>query len=182
MFLSVGIRSVSMDDIARELGHSKKTLYVHFPTKLKLVDRIMQHHLDRERSSIQSLRAKAANAIDEWLLIFEHNCRFISTMHPSVIHDLQKYYPKAWSRFKEYKQEFIRHVVMENMDRGRNEGLYRADADPDIISKVYIHRLEMFADNRLFPESKYSKATVYATYSMYHLRGLVSMKGLDYLE
>lgn len=182
MFLNMGIRTVSMDDIARSLGRSKKTLYTHYPNKRNLVDQIMRQHLLKERVEIEEICDSAANAIDEWLRIFRHNCSFISAMHPSVMSDLQKYYPKAWRQFTQYKGNFIRQVVLNNMKRGVKEQLYRDDMDTDLISRIYIERLEMFADDRVFPSIKYSQESVYTAYSIYHLRGVVSQKGLEYLE
>lgn len=180
--MRVGIRSVSMDDIARELGRSKKTLYQYFANKEVLVNRIMDQHLRQEELLLQQIRDESANAMDEWHKIFDHNCKFLSSMNPSVIFDLRKYHTEAWSMFHDYKREVIGSVVMENMRRGKREGLYRNDIDENILSRIYVFRLEMFADGSLFPDNKFSRGEVLSAFVVYHLRGIASPKGINYLE
>jgi AcrR family transcriptional regulator len=182
LFMRVGIRSVSMDDIARELGRSKKTLYQFFLNKEQLVTQIMERHIELEQRLLSAIREESLNAMDEWYRIFDHNCKFLSSMNPSVIFDLRKYHPDAWGLFDQYKHEVIRKIVGENMIRGKVEGLYRDDLDENILSWIYVYRLEMFADGSLFPSSERSRAEVLKEFVVYHLRGIASPKGINYLE
>lgn len=171
-----------MDDIARELGKSKKTIYVHFPNKKALVQRTLIHHLKQKEKDVTTIRQHTENAIDEWYKVFEYNCRMISEYHASVIFDLQKYYPSSWKIFERHKHEFIYSAVYENILRGMKEGLYREDLNANIVARFYIYKIEIVADRSLFPESKDDPTTVLNEFTSYHMHGIVSKKGLLYID
>lgn len=180
MFMRVGIRSVSMDDIARELGRSKKTLYQFFPNKDVLVNRIMEQYLRSDQALLLDFRKTSSDAIEEWYKILNHNCRFLSSMNPYVIFDLRKYHAEAWNMFVDYKHNVIRKAVRDNLKRGKREGLYRADMDENILSGIYVLKIEVLVDGALFPGV--SREDVLKEYIAYHLRGIASTKGLHRLD
>jgi AcrR family transcriptional regulator len=104
LFFKYGIKSISMDDLSREMSISKKTLYVFVDNKEELVYLVVQNHIHREKKKVEEVIKNSKNSIDEFLQIIMHNHDELNTLNPSVIYDLQKYHPKSWSLFTEFTE------------------------------------------------------------------------------
>lgn len=177
-----GIKTVSMDDIARSMGISKKTLYKHFSNKSDLVEQVITAHIEAEKAKLDELRATAIHAIDEMVKV----CNYVSITHrefnTSALFDLQKYYPAAWNVFSNYKRDYIHEHIKQNLKEGIKEGLYRSDFDADVLGKIYLAGLENIIDVSLFPISEYRFVDVYLVYVEYHLHGILSEKGFEIMK
>lgn len=182
LFMQYGVRSLTMDDIARHLGISKKTLYQCFVDKAEMVEMTMAAHLDHDIQVMNRIHDEATNAIEEMFLVAQHVAQHLTQIHPSVLYDLEKYYPKAFRLFNDYKQKTIRNIIEQNMRDGMQQGLYRENLKPRIISGLYVGRIDVFFDRELFPTSETSPAEVYIETIRYHIRGIASEKGIAYLQ
>ncbi len=171
-----------MDDVAREMGISKKTLYLHVSDKSDLVNKTMKNHLQRERAAIKEICQQSNNAIEEMFEIGKHVTVHLRSLNTSIVYDLQKYYPQTWRIFMEYKISFVYSVIFQNIKKGINDGLYREEVNPDIIAKFYTSRSEMLVNQEIFPFPEYTVMKVYEEYLKYHIRGIATAKGLRYLQ
>lgn len=171
-----------MDDISRELGISKKTLYEYVPNKKGLVLSILKGHLDNEKEQIMDICKQSENAISEFLSINNHIGGHIKTVNPAIIYQLKKYYPSSWDYFDQYRTGFIYDVVKENIRKGVHQGLYRDDINESLISKFYISNIQVVTDEKLFPPQEFSILAIHHERVMYHLHGLCNSKGLTLLE
>ena len=181
-YLRHGIKSVTMDDIAREQGISKKTLYQFVKDKTDLVYRVIKYHLGMQRDYISKTFTDDYNAIDELFGITEFVCMQLQEMHPSVMYDLQKYYPDAWKLFLKHKQEFIYGIILNNIQKGRKQGIYRKNFQAAMVAKFYIMRMEALRDISIFPVNEYQFADLIFEYRNHHIRGIVNEKGIKYFE
>jgi len=182
MLLTYGIKSISMDDISRDLGISKKTLYLYVTNKNDLVQKTMENHLAKEKEALSAITAESTDAIQEMFTIADHIRQHIRSMKHSVLYDLQKYYPDSWQLYIDYKNNFVYNVIYNNIEKGIQQGLYRDDFNIDIITKIYNTRMETLIDPSVFPPSEYGLLEVHKELLSYHLRGIVSQKGLHYLD
>ncbi len=182
LFMQYGIRSLTMDDIARHLGISKKTLYQCFEDKAEMVELSMISHAEREAALVERIHSEAPNAIEEMFLIVQQVGQQLQDVHPSILFDLEKYYPKADRVFKDFKQKTIRSVIERNMRDGMAQGLYRDNLNPRIISGMYVGRIDVFFDRELFPPNETNPMQVYIETMRYHIRGIASEKGIAYLQ
>lgn len=180
VFMRFGIKSVTMDDVARELKVSKKTLYKYVKDKKDLVKKVMEGDCAMEEAKISEIVSNAENAIDEIVEITKHVAGKLKEVHPSIHFDLEKYYGEAWEVFHNHKKEFIYTCVLQNLKRGIKEGYYRKNLQPEIIAKIYASKIDLVFDGQLFPVTKYRFDEVYAEMMRYHLRGVASEKGIDY--
>lgn len=181
VFMRYGMKSVTMDDISRELKISKKTLYKYVDNKEDLVCRAVEDHLNTDMCHIMEMRNDAENAIDEMLLIIRSVSEMLSRIHPSIHYDIEKYYPRAWEVMQRFKHEGIFNTMRENMERGMDEGLYRSNLKPDIIARMYVSNVDKIWDASIFPSDKYKFKDVYLEYIRYHIRGISTKKGMKYL-
>lgn len=183
IFWNLGIKSVTMDDVATRLGISKKTLYQYVSDKNDLVDRVLKHLSFCYKCDIDAVRAREKqNAIDELYAITTTVAGHLQGIHPSIHFDLEKYHPEAFRNMLANKRREIFECNTQNMARGIKEGLYREDLNIPMIATIYIARFDMVFDGTLFPPDKFSMADLHWEIFRYHVRGIASKKGLDYLE
>jgi AcrR family transcriptional regulator len=171
-----------MDDAARELGISKKTLYEHFKDKDELVKQFVEHHMQQMHEEMQKLQTSQVNAIEELLIVSKFITEYLKSISPSVTYDLQKYYPEIWRNINFKQRDRIFQRIRDNMVRGIKEGLYRKDMNIEIIANFYLFRMEMSQTFDLIVESKYTYEELFNTSFNYHIRGIANQKGIDYLE
>lgn len=179
--MQYGIKSITMDDVARHLGMSKKTLYLYVKDKKELVLKAMQYNIESDVKCTFDITNRGLNAIDEMLEIAAFVTEQIKKVQPAVLFDIQKYYPEAWALHEQFKYEHVVEHLTINIEKGIAEGLYRSNLVPEMIAKFYVSKLESVFDPRLFPTNKYTVPQLYNEFMRYHLLGICSYKGAEYL-
>ncbi len=177
LFNQYGVRSVTMDDVAREVSMSKKTLYQYFTNKDGLVTAAAKSHIDMEKREYAQIAGTAENAIDELRQIADCMRKDMSDMNPSLLFDLQKFHREAWDTFLDFKDEFIRGNIEDNLKRGIKEGYYRDDIDVRILSKFRVEQVQMIFDPRIFSAEEYNFLEVQMQLYHHFVCGLLTHKG-----
>ena len=142
----------------------------------------MNMSCQEDQNVIEELIAKSKNAIDEIILITHYVGQQLKSIHPSIHYDLEKYYPEAWGMFYDHKNDFIYNSVVTNLQRGIKEGLYREEMDAEVIAKLYVSKIDILFDPDIFPVSKFSFQEVHFELIRYHIRGIASQEGIEYLK
>lgn len=182
LFFKYGVKSISMDDLARHLGISKKTLYQSVENKKDLVLQVFQNHANEELEAVIRIRREAQDAIDEMIGVAKYVIPTLRKISPMLIYDMQKYYNEVWQMMEEYNNQEIYKAIKENIERGIREGVYREEFHPDIIAKLYVGKTMVLIDEELFPLQKYNKENLFKEHMQYHIRGIATSKGLKLLE
>lgn len=182
VFIKYGLRSVTMDDIARELSISKKTIYKYFSSKAHLIDEAAKFIIMHVESSCTQVSEITDNPIDELLYIDQLMRRFSHLQNHAIEFQLKKYYPETYTFIAEAKQRHFLDVTRHNLLRGIELGLYRKDFDVEIIANLNYARLLMLSDENYFPLNKFDVNELAFQALIYHLRGITTPKGLEYLE
>ena len=177
LFMQYGIRSVSMDDIANNLGMSKKTLYQYFADKDELVEAVVDSHINVVEGDCINCRNGAKDAIHEIFLTMEHIMEEFTNMNPMLLHDLEKFHFKAFRRFREYKDKFLLQIIRNNIEWGIKDKLYRSDLNVDILSKYRIESMMIPFNVSIFPPGKYNLATTSEILIQNFSYGLATIKG-----
>ena len=182
LFMRYGIKSVTMDDVSRELGISKKTLYQFFENKDDLIHQITVHHFACQNKAVEEILSEAKTAIDEMIGIANWMNEMSKNMNPSLMFDLRKYHPESWNVFKNHRITEVYNSIKNNLERGIREEIYREDLNVEIITRIYIARVEMFIDNEIFPYDKFPPEKTFNVFIDYHIRGIATPKGIKLLE
>ena len=177
LFTKYGVRSISMDDIARHLSVSKKTLYQHFADKEDIVTMTCKAHLERNNREFDKARDNAQNAIEELANLSVCLKRNMENLNPSLLFDLQKYHPKAWGVWLEHKNKTIRESVERNVKQGIEEGYYRPEVNAGVIAAMRLELVQMAFDEEVFPREKFRLAEVQMELFDHFVYGLVTEKG-----
>lgn len=181
LFLRYGIKSLTMDDIARHLGISKKTLYKYVADKNDLVNRVVTEQCRLEQETISEICHRGLNAIDESFEISRTVAELLGQMHPSVHFDLEKYHSEVWRSTFKLREDFVFNCVLENLKKGIKEGLYRDSINAEVIARLYNAKMDVLFDGELFPATQFNFKEVYLEFFRYHIRGIASQSGLEYL-
>ncbi len=182
LFLRLGIRSITMEDMSRELGISKKTLYQHFENKDALVEAVISTHVAREREIMDGICGSSADAMDEIRNIGAFITATIEDVSPSALFDLQKYYRKSWELLMNKQDTQVMGCIMKNIERGIKEGLYRSDLNPEIVAKIYSKATFMVVDEISQSASKFSRRELIWELHNYHMHAISTPKGLKTWE
>jgi AcrR family transcriptional regulator len=182
LFRRYGIKSLSMDDIARELGMSKKTLYLYFSDKNDLVHQTFGQILNSNELQCRLIKQAETNAIEELILISRNISQQMKGINPAVFYDLRKYHPESWQLFENHSHTFIFNQIKENLAKGVREGFYRSDVDENIISQLYISLIQTITNPQLFSNIDYDFGAVYQQLIKYHIHGISTKSGLEFYE
>jgi len=182
MFLNLGFKSVTMDDIAANLGMSKKTIYSHFSSKKKLVEASTFFVLEKVNETICSIIDAKYDPIEETFTIKSMINNLLKNEKSSPSYQLQKYYPKIFKQVNDQQFEVLKSCIVENLKRGIVDGYYRENIDIDLITRFYFSGNINLTNQDLFPMDQYEMSSLKDTYLDYHIRAIATEKGLRTLK
>ena len=182
LFLSLGFKSVTMDDIANAIGISKKTIYAHFSNKTALVEVVIFETLDHIYEGIDKINASSINPIEELYDIKLFVMNYFKNERVSPQYQLKKYYPEIYERLQIKQFEKMHSSVENSLKKGVDTGLFRADIDIDFISRMYFNGMTGIRDISIFPETLFDKNYLFESYLEYHLRAIITKQGLNLLN
>ena len=177
LFCKFGVKRITMDDIAKQLGISKKTIYLHFKDKNELVYVLIQNLLDKQMKDMDVHTANASNSIQEVFLVVTHLQVMLSKMNPMMFYDLQKYHPEAWNLFKNFRYSYMKDCLLKNLKWGVEDGLFRKEINFEIIAVLRIEQVDMIFNQIVFPSGKYMLSDVMTEITEHYLYGLCTLKG-----
>ena len=182
MYLTLGFKSVTMDDIANEMGISKKTIYQHFANKNDLVEAVTMQMFDTISCGIDEICLEDKNPITEIFEIKNFVMQNLKDEKASPIYQLQKYFPKTFKCLRNKQFDKMEDCVIRNLKKGIELGLYRNDLNLDFVSRIYYSGIHSTKDKEVFPDTMFNAVQLEEMYLEYHLRGIITAKGLKVLE
>jgi TetR/AcrR family transcriptional regulator, cholesterol catabolism regulator len=177
LFMQYGLRSVSMDDIAKDLGVSKKTIYQFYADKDALVDEVMTAVFENDKVCCNANKEKSENAVHELFLAIDFIVAMFKEMNPSVLYDLQKFHPVSFERFVVHKDNFLYNLVLTNIKTGIKEELYRANLNAEIIASYRVESILLPLNPNFQSKLKTTIAKVEEEITIHFLYGMVTPKG-----
>jgi len=177
LFMQYGLRSVSMDDIATTLGISKKTIYLFYEDKDALVDDVIASIIEHNQLCCQKDKEGSLNAIHEIFLAMDFMTEIFQSMNPSLVFDMQKYYPGAFRKFSEHKNDYLHGMMKTNILRGIEEGLYREDIQVEILSRFRVESMMLPFNPEFQSKVKLNLAVIEEELILHFLFGMVTLKG-----
>src|SRR5882724_7712453 len=182
MFMRYGIRSISMDEIASQLGISKKTIYHFFTDKDALVEAVIHIELNESEEECYQHREKSENPVHEIFVATDMILEILKVMNPTLLFDLQKYHPSSFKKINDHKNKFLYKLIRENLDKGVAEGYYRPEINTEILTRFRIASIFLTFNPELLPPGKHTAADLVKEITMNFLHGLVTPKGLKLIQ
>ncbi|UKN01949.1 TetR/AcrR family transcriptional regulator [Paracrocinitomix mangrovi] len=182
VYMRFGIKSVTMDDMARQLGVSKKTLYQFVKDKNDLVEQCVKLQHTEEHSMMDEIVRSTDNAIEQILKMSRLIIGILNEIHPSIFFDLEKYHPSAMQMMQCHKDEFVGGKIEGNLKLGIEQGLYRENINPKVIAAIYVSMIDFVLGGESMKDVQLKRDEVYSEMFRYHIRGIASEKGLKVLK
>ena len=177
LFRRYGVKSITMDEIAAQLGVSKKTIYQYFSDKDELVEVIVKQTIEFAQQTCENNRNNSKDAIDELFQAMDFVQQIFSGMNPAMMYDLEKFHPQSYRIFLDYKNKFLFDIIKSNLKRGIAEELYRPDINIDIIAKFRLEAMMIAFNQDVYPASKFNLVDLHTTIIEHFLFGVASLKG-----
>jgi AcrR family transcriptional regulator len=182
LFMRYGIRSITMDEIATQLGISKKTIYQFFTDKDEIVEAVIDMEVKRNEDECLGYRINSENALHEIFIAVEELEELLKAMNPLLLYDLEKHHPRAYKKIRDYKYQFLYRMIRENLEKGISEELYRPDMNIDIVTKSRIETAFLVFNQDIFPHSRYKVSEVNYELAILFLHGITTDKGKLLIE
>lgn len=182
LFLKAGIKSVTMDDIAKHLGMSKKTIYQFFKDKNELVIALVKKKLNDDERQIDAIISKSGNVIEEMINMMKCSEDIFSRINPIVIHDMQKYHPDAWKQFQNFKSGVLVRTLEELLTKGIKQGYIRPGIDVKIMAILRLNQVEMGFNIAVFPVAEFNTWKVQQQFLEHFNYGICTLKGYKLLN
>lgn len=177
LFKQLGFKSVTVDDIARQAGISKKTLYEHFENKDELVLEAIKLVMGKNQQETEAICKSAVNAVEELVGILLNMSQMIQGMNVICFSDMQRYYPESFQYMEDHKQQVILKCIMDNLHRGIREELYRPELNVEVVSKFRLASTFMVFQYPLYDYTKISVLEVNKELFVHYMYGIASAKG-----
>jgi AcrR family transcriptional regulator len=182
VYMKYGIKSVTMDDLSRELAMSKKTIYKYFNDKNELVKSIIEFKVEMDKALCINCQQQSENAIDDLINVSKLVIEHVGNINPTVFFDLQKHYKDAWKVMENHKWEFISSMIKENINRGIKEKIYRDDLNVEVISRLYVGCTDLLMNGEIFPWPEFQFEQLFSEFIQFQIHGMANEDGLKYLK
>ncbi|HOW24996.1 MAG TPA: TetR/AcrR family transcriptional regulator [Bacteroidales bacterium] len=184
LFNRYGIRSVTVDDICRELGMSKKTIYLYVSSKEDLVRAMLASRIQSIHEIFAGSTGPGMNAIDTLATFGKLMGDYLKNlkMNLSLDYDLKKYFPSVYREYMDQRNQIIHQRLAENIRQGIEQELYRAELNADLLADLFMIKMENLTEADSATEAAYSSKKMYKVMIENHIRGLVTKKGVKYFE
>ncbi|MEO0311478.1 MAG: hypothetical protein RIQ89_1135 [Bacteroidota bacterium] len=177
LFFRHGIRMVTMDQIATDLGMSKKTVYEMFKDKEAIIIQLMEFELKRQEDEMNAIRKSSINAVEEIMKTMQFFTIAYSKVTPIFFFELQKYHAAIWQHFLKFKDQCVCTMIEENLRIGIKQELYRKDLKVKILARMRMQQIDMAYDTRIFPIESFNPFDVQICMLEHFLYGICTLKG-----
>lgn len=176
-FARFGVRAITMEDIARQAGVSKKTIYQEFSDKRDLVRAVFSNILDEDRKRLTFILESEDGVIEHLVQTSKMMRERLSSINPMVILEVQKYFPESWKMFEEFKECIIQMDLVNVLEKGKELGYFRPEIDSQILAKVRMNQITSAFDPANFTNPEYNFVEEQLVLMDHFLHGIFTEKG-----
>lgn len=177
LFTRYGIKSVTMDDIAKHLAISKKTIYQFFSDKDEVVYTLMERKFAIDCADFEQIASTAPNVVEEVFGYMKKLHQMFAHMNPNMIYDIRKYHSRAWEIITKFRQEMGIASVERALAKGKADGFVRTDCNIKVLARLRMEEIEMGFNPTIFPPTEYAILDVQISMVEHFLYGVCTLKG-----
>ncbi len=182
LYHQYGIKSVTMDDVSRHLGISKKTLYSYVKDKKELVEMTIEAQLSHHELMEKELCEQNLDALEEMHVVYSLARELMKKMNPSYQYDLQKYYPMLCEKLSGFKKNHLHNKIKDNLIKGKKEGIYRADIDEEVLSRMHASQHGAMTNMTSEDIRYFSGKETFEELFKYHIHAILNDNGRKLLK
>ncbi|MDA0313994.1 MAG: TetR/AcrR family transcriptional regulator [Bacteroidetes bacterium] len=176
-FTRFGVRTVTMEDLARQAGISKKTIYQEFEDKKDLVNAVFTTILEEDQRKLSLILEQGDGVIEHLVKTSRMMRDRLTSINPLVIMEVQKYFPEAWKLFESFKEQTIKKDLINVLDLGKQLGYFRSEIDSRVLAKVRLSQITTAFEPRNFADPDYNLVEEQMVILDHFLHGIFTDKG-----
>lgn len=177
LIFKYGIKNITMDDIARHLSMSKKTIYKYYKEKDEIIHSLFQCTIEEDKCRFKKIYDRSLNLVEEVFEMMKEMREVFNKINPIVFHELNKYYPETWKEFEAFKDGFIQEMVERSLIKGQKDGLVRKDINTKLLAKLRVENIEMTLNGQVFAHDKINLLDAQIAITEHFLYGVCTLKG-----
>lgn len=177
LIFKYGIKNITMDDIARHLSMSKKTIYKYYKEKDEIVHSLMLLSIEDDKCRFKKIYDTSENVVEEVFDLMIEMRDVFSKINPIVFHELNKYYPQTWKEFQTFKSSFIQEMIERSLEKGQKDGHIRKEINVKLLAKLRVENIEMTLNGTIFSQDKLSITDILIEVTEHFLYGVCTLKG-----
>jgi AcrR family transcriptional regulator len=178
-FMRFGVRSVTMDDIARQAGVSKKTIYQEFSDKNQLVYETFEKAIQGDKCHIERFPQSKIGVIEHLVQLSRYMRERFANLNPMVLNEIQRYFPQSWQLFENFKRDFVLQEIIELLEEGKKQGFFRPEINSEILGLMRLEQMMLSFDPIKFPPAKYNIVDLQLEIFEHFLYGIFTEKGKE---
>lgn len=182
LFFSYGLKSVSMDDLARKAGTSKKTIYKLVADKSELVDKVVADFVRCHSQALEQSSTEARNAVDEVILRGRLPFMTLASVSRNFFYELEKLFPSAWAKLVAHREQVILPAIIENLERGVAEGYFREGLDRKTVARIRLQQVMTALNPQEFTGQPVSTQKLMNDLTEFYLHAITNNKGKQLLD
>ncbi len=182
LFMRYGVKSITMDEIARHLSVSKKTIYQHFADKDELVITFTKVVLQQQKAEISALENEEIDVLEGLFKMSEYMRTKVCNINQGLLFDLKKYFPVAWKIFLDHKRSFLKNHIKTIIERGVKEGYFRPTINAEVMARLRMEQVELPFNPEIFPAEEFNITEIHIQFFEHFVYGICTLKGHEKLD
>ncbi len=182
LFLENGAKSLTMDDVAKEFGISKKTLYQKYKNKEALLEDVLEFKLNSIVEKLQQIDIEIENPVERMFCRDEQIEKAVHSNNSMLIKQLIKYYPSIFNLHMLNFSDKFSEVLVRNIDKGREQGYYRKDFNAEIYSKLFFQLVMSYESSPFLDTEKINREEFQHEAIMLYMNAITTDKGKEILK
>lgn len=179
LFWKYGIRSATMEDIARRLGISKKTIYQYFSDKEDILYQVVLARREHDEADIRSVIKQTGNPVEEIIALLDLMRTHANRVNPTLLMDIRRHYPKAFDVYRQHKETYLYRLILGNIQKGMAQGVYRADLNANVLARMWVEQIEWAANSTIYPVDKHQMIEIQRELMHHFVRGMLTEPGFS---
>ncbi|MFC5625650.1 TetR/AcrR family transcriptional regulator [Algoriphagus winogradskyi] len=176
-FSQYGVRAITMEDIARLAGISKKTIYQEFKDKKELVMETFSLALKEDQESLNKILEQEDGVIEHLMFTSRMVRERLATLNPMVLLEIQKYFPEVWEMFNEFKQNVIVTDIVNVIEKGKTLGYFRPEINAKVLANMRVDQITAAMNPTNYNRNDYSLLSLHVEMLDHFLHGIFTEKG-----
>lgn len=182
LFYTKGIKRVTMDDLASEIGMSKRTIYENFRDKTEILRATVDFLSDEHNRNVEQMQSESENVMEVIIKILSYGLASIDVVTPMYLEDLQKFFPQVWEETIQKGRKSAQIQLQDLLERGKKEGLFRAEINTKLVSRIFYEQLNLIHSNEAFPIEEFPRKELFENMFLNFARGISTRKGVEVME
>lgn len=181
MFARNGVKSVRMDDIATDMGISKRTIYETFGDKENLIMECLRHFHEKIKKNNQEITTKATNIIEEYLMMLEVWDKQLDATY-NMMGDIKKFYPKIYDKYNKEHSIQAAALIRKKLQAGIDQGYLLSDININLSISIVGYSIYGIINKDTIVPHNVSERDAFKYVISYFIRGIATLKGIKLID